>query len=84
MSTFMEALHSAKAEGVREERSRLRNKVTTRGKVLSLLRANGEWMAIVTVFTSKRDEPVMSQIVPIANLKGSARRKADRWINRLA
>lgn len=84
MSTFMEAPHSAKAEGVREERSKLRNKVTMGGKVLSLLRANGEWLAIVAVFTAKRDEPVLSKIVPIADLKGSARRKADRWVRELA
>ena len=58
--------------------------VTARGRVLSLLRANGEWLAVVAVFSSKRDEPVLSQIVPIANLKGSARRKADRWARELA
>jgi len=83
MTPFLEALLNAKAEGVREERSKLRNKVTRRGKVLSLVPANGEWMAIVAAFTSKRDEPVVSLIVPIADLKGSARRKADRWAREL-
>lgn len=80
----MEALHSAKAEGVREERSKRRNKVTRAGKVLSLVRANGEWIAIVASFTSNRDEPVLSKIVRIADLRGSARRKAERWARELA
>jgi hypothetical protein len=49
-----------------------------------MMRANGEWVALVAAFTSKRDEPVLSKIVPIAELKGSARRKADSWVRELA
>lgn len=51
-----------------------------RGKVLSLIRANGEWMAVVVSTTTEGDLPVLSKIVPISELKGSARRKADRWV----
>ena len=65
---------------------RRRPKVTTaRGKVLSFIRANGGWMAVVTSFhTSSTTEPVLSQLVPISELKGPARRKADRWLQYLA
>jgi hypothetical protein len=65
---------------------RRRPKVTTaRGKVLSFIRANGSWMAVVASFhTSSKTTPVLSQLVPITELKGSARRKADRWLEYLA
>ena len=55
---------------------RRRPKVTTaRGKVLSFIRANGGWMAVVTSFRmSSKATPVLSQLVPISELKGSARR----------
>ncbi|WP_139350555.1 hypothetical protein [Rhodanobacter sp. B04] len=54
------------------------------GKVLSFIRANGEWLALVVLHTSERNLPVLSRIVPISDLKGSARRKADRWLEYLA
>jgi len=65
---------------------RSRPKVTTaRGKVLSFIRANGGWMAVVTSFSScSKTTPVLSHLVPITELKGSARRKADRWLEYLA
>ena len=65
---------------------RRRPKVTTaRGKVLSFIRANGEWMAVVTSFrTPSKATPVLSQLVSISELKGSARRKAERWLGELA
>ncbi|UJJ58239.1 hypothetical protein [Rhodanobacter denitrificans] len=84
MTTVNEFLSTMTAGAAREERRKQRMKPTRRGKVLSLMRANGEWLAIVAAFTSKRDEPVVSLIVPIAHLKGSARRKADRWVRELA
>lgn len=84
MTTVNEFLSIMTAGAARQERRKQRMKPTRRGKVLSLMRANGEWMAIVTALTSKRDEPVLSKIVPIADLKGSARRKADRWVKELS
>lgn len=84
MSTTIEALESAKDEGARMERSRQRRKATARGKVLSLMRANGEWVAVVQAFRSKPSDPVVSRIVSVAELKGAARRKADRWLEELA
>lgn len=84
MSTMIEALESAKDEGARAERSRQRKKVTMGGKVLSLMRSNGEWLAVVQALRSKPGDPVLSRIVPITELKGSARRKADRWVRWLA
>jgi hypothetical protein len=71
------------AEGEAMKRRR-RKVITTRGKVLSFIRANNDWMAIVVEFDAEPDQPVLSQIVPIAELKGSARRKADRWMRWLA
>jgi hypothetical protein len=60
-----------------------RKKVTTRGKVLSFIRANGGWLAVVAAFSSGSNDPVISHLVPIAELTGSARRKADRWVELL-
>jgi hypothetical protein len=48
--------------------------------VQSFIRANGQWLAVVTSFRAKGSDPVLSKIVPISELKGSARRKADRWL----
>lgn len=84
MSTLLKALESAKNEGASAECGRQRKKVTMRGKVLSLMRANGEWVAIVQAIRAKQGEPVISRIVPISALRGSARRKADRWLAELA
>jgi len=84
MTELLDVLFSAKAEGVREGRREQRIKPVHKGKVLSLLPSNGEWLAVVASFTSKPDEPVLSKIVPITDLKGSARRKADRWVRWLA
>lgn len=58
--------------------------VVGKGKVLSFLRANGEWLAVVSCFTSSQKTPVLSQLVPVSALKGNARRKADRWLEYLA
>lgn len=57
---------------------------TARGKVLSFIRCNGEWLAIVASFTSGPTEPVLSSIMPVAELTGSAKRKAERWLEFLA
>lgn len=84
MTTVDEFLSIMTAGAARQERRRQRMQPIRRGKVLSLVPANGEWMAIVAAFTSKRDDPVVSLIVPVADLKGSARRKADRWVRELA
>ncbi|WP_027484697.1 hypothetical protein [Rhodanobacter sp. OR87] len=84
MTTVDEFLSIMTAGAARQERRRQRMQPIRSGKVLSLMRANGEWLAIVAAFTSKRDEPVLSKIVPIVDLKGSARRKADRWVKELS
>lgn len=55
---------------------------TARGKVLSFVRANGKWMAVVASCTSRgTDTPVLSCLMDVAELKGLARRKADRWLD---
>lgn len=84
MSTMIDAPEQAKGEGAHEDCRKQRNNVTRSGKVLSLLRANGEWLAVVQALCSSPGEPVLSKIVPISELKGSARRKADRWVEYLA
>lgn len=58
--------------------------MTARGKLLSVIRSGGEWVAVVSALTSRADEPVLSHLVPVAELKGSAKRKADRWMEYLA
>lgn len=60
------------------------NGKTASGKVLSFINANGEWLAIVASFTSGPNEPVVSRIVPVSQLTGNAKRKADRWVAWLA
>lgn len=57
---------------------------TGQGKLLSFFRSGGEWMAVVSAYQSRPKDPVLSRIVPVAELKGSARRKADRWLGWLA
>lgn len=83
MSTFQEYVDMARTEATRTERSKQRKKVTMSGKVLSLMRSNGEWLAVVQALRSSPGEPVLSKIVPIRELKGPARRKADRWMESL-
>lgn len=58
--------------------------MTVRGKLLSVILSGREWVAVVSAFTSKADEPVVSYLVPVSELTGSARRKADRWIECLS
>jgi hypothetical protein len=57
---------------------------TGRGKLLSFFRANGEWMAVVSALSSGPNDPVLSQLVSVAQLKGPQRRKAERWLAYLA
>ena len=83
MTTFADVVDAALIEGAREERTKQRKKVTMTGKVLSLLRANGGWLAVVQTSKSAPGEVVISRLMPIAELKGSARRKADRWVEYL-
>lgn len=61
-----------------------RNQAIHRGTVQSFVRANGGWMAVVTAHTSGPREPVVSRLIPIECLTGSARKKADRWLAWLA
>jgi hypothetical protein len=84
MSTFHDCVDTARAEAARAERSKQRMRVTKSGKVLSLLPSNGEWLAVVQAFSSQPGCPVLSRIVPVSELKGPARRKADRWVRWLA
>lgn len=61
-----------------------KNGTIRRGTVQSLIRANGGWMAVVTAFTSEPGQPVWSHLVPIDQLRGPARKKADRWLEALS
>ena len=83
MSTVQEYVDMARKSAAREERAKQRKKVTGSGKVLSFVHANGGWLAVVASFSSGPTDPVISHLVPIAELKGSARRKADRWVEYL-
>lgn len=55
-----------------------------RGRLLSVIRSGGEWVAVVSSFKSKADEPILSHLVPVNELTGNAKRKATRWMEFLA
>lgn len=55
-----------------------------KGKLLSVIRSGGEWVAVVSSFRSKANEPVLSHLVPVSELTGNAKRKANRWMEFLA
>ncbi len=57
------------------------NRSTGYGKLLTVIRSNGAWVGVVQAFSSRPVDPVISMLVPISELKGSARRKADRWLS---
>lgn len=75
---------SARTEGAQERTSKRQKNITRAGTVLSLVRAGGEWLAVVAWFTTDGRSPMLSSIVPIAELQGPARRKVDRWLAELA
>jgi len=54
------------------------------GTVQGLVRGNGEWLAVVAAFSSRPGEVVMSRIVRIEELRGSHRKKAERWAEALS
>ena len=58
--------------------------ITRTGKLLSLLRANGEWMAIVACISTAHGDPVISQIVRVQDMQGRERKRADSWVEQLA
>lgn len=53
------------------------------GTLQSVIRSGDEWLAVVVRLTAGPGVPVWSSIVPIGQLKGSARKKADRWLEYL-
>lgn len=58
---------------------------TNRGRLLGLTRSGGEWLAVVQAFSTDRgSDPILTSFMPVSGLKGSAKRKADRWLARLA
>lgn len=58
---------------------------TNRGRLIGLTRANGEWLAVVqTLSTDRGSDPILAGFMPVTELKGSAKRKAARWLERLA
>ncbi len=72
------------AQATRRRRPLAPKNYIARGTVQSFILANGQWLAVVTSFRSTPGAPVLSQLVPVAELKGSARRKADRWVESLS
>lgn len=55
-------------------------KTIRRGTLQGLIKANGEWMAVIAGFTSGPRDPVLSRIVPVPQLSASQRRKAETWL----
>jgi hypothetical protein len=57
------------------------SEATRAGRVLSLQRHGGKWLAVVQAFsTTRRDHPILSELVPVDELKGVQRRKVSRWL----
>lgn len=54
---------------------------TSAGRVLSLQKHGGQWLAVVQAYgTSRREHPILSELVPVEALKGVQRRKVSRWL----
>jgi hypothetical protein len=62
-----------------------RKVVSGRGKIVGVMRANGGWLFAVQAFsTSSKAVPVLVELRNAADLGGSARRKAERWLEYLS
>ncbi len=58
-----------------------KTKVAGRGRLLGIVPNGGQWLAVVQSFTTDRAcHPILSELVPVEDLKGSPRRKASRWL----
>lgn len=61
-----------------------KTKVAGRGRLLGIVPNGGRWLAVVQAFTTSDDRhPILSDLVPVEQLKGSPRRKASRWLEYL-
>lgn len=50
------------------------------GSLQGLVRTTDGWMAVVAGFTSGPNDPVISRLLQISQLKPNQRRKAERWL----
>ena len=56
-----------------------------RGRLLGVIRTGGQWLAVTQALSTEREsDPILTQLVPVASLTGSPKRKADRWLRSLA
>ena len=54
---------------------------TNAGSVLSVQKHGAQWLAVVQAFgTSRPEHPILSELVPVEELKGAQRRKVSRWL----
>lgn len=57
-----------------------RKRGSGRGRIVAVIRANRSWMFVVQSFdTNNERDPVLSQLATVDQLKGSVRKKAERW-----
>lgn len=79
--------HSRVAPIAAAERKRAQKKdqgATTRGRIVGVIRANDSWMFVVQAFsTASAEEPIYCRLLTAEQLKGSVRKKADRWASYL-
>lgn len=80
----MSALHGVLKDACAKGRRAPARQAMQRGQLLGLIPTGGQWLAVVTLFRSTPGGPVLSELVPVVELKGSARRKADRWVESLS
>jgi hypothetical protein len=70
---------------VQRQMRQTRSKVAARrGELQSVFRSDGEWIAVVVALNTEHGAPVLSHLVPVRDLQGNAKRKAERWMKELA
>lgn len=53
---------------------------TNAGRIVGMIRANGGWLFSVQMFSASGPEyPIVCMLSSIDQLKGSVRKKAERW-----
>lgn len=53
---------------------------TNAGRIVGMVRMGGEWLFSVQVFsTSRPEQPIVCMLSTVDQLKGSVKKKAERW-----
>ena len=81
----LQEVDRAAEQRVRYQMRQARSKLAARrGELQSVFRSAGEWIAVVVALNTEHGAPVLSHLVPVRDLQGNAKRKAERWMKELA